>query len=65
MCVDQSSAKSKTKGAKFWPTYISNTINKILDVLMGNLPKHLPSSHNVDQKIKVVPGLKPPSKSPY
>jgi len=65
MCVDESSAKYKAKGAKFWPTCISNTINKFLDVLMGNLPKHLPPSHNVDQKIKVVPGLRPPSKSPY
>jgi hypothetical protein len=63
--VDESSAKSKAKRVKSWPTCISNTINKILDILMDDLPKHLPLFHNVDHKIKVVPGLAPPFKSPY
>ncbi len=63
--MDEFSAKSKAKGVKSWPTCISNTINKFLDVLMDDLPKHLPPHHNVDHKIEVVPGLAPPSKSPY
>ncbi len=65
MCVDESSAKSKAKGAKFLSTCISNTINKFLDVLIDDLPKHLPLYHNVDHKIEVVPRLTPSSKPPY
>ncbi len=65
LIMDESSAKSKAKGAKFWPTCISNTINKFLDILMDDLPKHLPHFCNVNHKIEVVPGLTPPSKSPY
>jgi hypothetical protein len=65
MCVDEYSAKSKTKGAKFWPMCISNIINKCLDVLTNKFPKHLPPFRNVDHKIEVVPRLAPPSKSPY
>ncbi len=60
MRVDESSAKSKAKGAKFLSTYISNIINKILDVLIDDLPKHLPLYRNVDHKIEVVPLSKPP-----
>lgn len=33
MHVDESNAKSKAKGIKSWPTYISNIINKFLDIL--------------------------------
>jgi hypothetical protein len=65
MHVDESSAKFKTKGAKSWPICISNTINKFLDILIDDLPKHLPLFHNVDHKIKVVPKSAPPFKSPY
>jgi hypothetical protein len=64
MHVDESNANSKAKGAKFWPTCISNTINKFLDVLTDNLLKHLPLYCNVDHKIEVVPGF-PLSKPPY
>jgi len=65
MHVDESSAKSKTKGAKSWPICISNIINKILDILTDNLPKHLPLFYNVDHKIEVVFGLALLSKSHY
>jgi hypothetical protein len=65
MCVDESSAKSKTKGAKSWPICISNTINKILDILTDNLPKHLTFFYNVDHKIEVVFGSALLSKSHY
>jgi hypothetical protein len=65
MHVDEYSAKSKTKGAKSWPTCISNIINKFLDILIDDLPKHIPPFCNVNHKIKVVPRSKPPSKSPY
>jgi hypothetical protein len=64
MHVDESSAKSKAKGVKFWPSYISNTINKILDILTYELPKCLPPFRNVDHKIEVVFGSAPPFKSP-
>jgi hypothetical protein len=60
--VDESSAKSKAKGAKSWLTSISNIINKYFDVLTNELSKHLSPSHNVDHKIKVVFGLAPSSK---
>jgi hypothetical protein len=33
MHVDEFNAKSKAKGAKSWPTYISSIINKLWDVL--------------------------------
>jgi hypothetical protein len=59
MCVDESSAKFKAKRVKFWLTYISNIINKILDVLTNELSKHLPPSRSVDHKIEVVPRLAP------
>ncbi len=65
VCVDESSAKSKVLRAKSWPTCISNIINKFLDVLMDELPKHLLLSCNVDHKIEVVLKLTPPFKSPY
>jgi hypothetical protein len=55
MCVDESNVKSKAKGAKFWPTCISNTINKFLDILTDELLKHLPPFHNVNHNIEVVP----------
>jgi hypothetical protein len=48
-----------------WPTCISNTIYKFLDVLINDLPKHVLHSCNVDHKIEVVPRSTPPSKSPY
>jgi hypothetical protein len=64
MHVDESSAKSKTKGAKSWPTCISNIINKFLDILTYELRKHLPPC-NVNHKIEVVLRLTPISKSPY
>ncbi len=47
MHVDEFSVKS-------WFTYISNTINKFLDVLVDGLPKHLPFFRSVDHKIEVV-----------
>jgi hypothetical protein len=65
MHLDESSAKFKAKGAKFWPSYISNTINRFLDVLTYEFPKHLPHFHNVDHKIEMVLGSAPPFKSPY
>ncbi len=65
MHVDESSAKSKAKGAKSWPICIFNTINKFLDVLTNNFPKHLLHFCNVDHKIEVVFGLAPPCKLPY
>jgi hypothetical protein len=65
MHVDESNAKFKAKGAKSWPIYISNIINKVLDILTNNLPKHLPPSCNVDHKIEVVHKSTPPSKSLY
>jgi hypothetical protein len=65
MHVDESNVKSKAKGAKSWPNHISNTINKVLDVLTNNLPKHLPRSRNVDHKIEVVHRSTPPFKSLY
>ncbi len=65
MCVDESSVKSKTKGDKFWLTYISNIINKFLDILTNELPKHVLLFCNVDHKFEVVPRLVPPFKSPY
>jgi hypothetical protein len=39
MHVDEFSAKSKAKRAKLWLSYISNTINKILDILTYELFK--------------------------
>jgi len=65
MCVDESNAKSKAKWVKFWPNYISNTINKFLDILTNELLKRLLHFCNVDHKIEVVPRLAPSSKSPY
>jgi hypothetical protein len=65
MRVDESSAKSKAKGAKFSSTCISNTINKFLDILIDDFHKHLPFYRNVDHKIKVMPRLAPSSKPPY
>ncbi len=65
MDVDESNTKFKAKEAKSWPTCISNTINKVLDILTNNLPKHLPPSRNLDHKIEVVHRLTPPSKSLY
>jgi hypothetical protein len=65
MHVDESNAKSKAKGTKFWPTYISNIINKFLDILTNELLKHLPHFCNVDHKIEVVLRSVPPSRSPY
>jgi hypothetical protein len=62
--VDEYSAKFKTKKVKSWPTYISNIIHNFLDILIDDLPKHLPPFRNVDHKIKVVFGSTPPSKSP-
>jgi hypothetical protein len=55
--MDEYNDKYKAKGVKSWPTCISNTINKFLDVLMNDLFKHLSPFHNVDHKIEVVPGL--------
>jgi hypothetical protein len=49
----------------FWPTCISNTIYKFLDIVIDDLPKHLLPSCNVDHKIEVVPRSVPPSISPY
>jgi hypothetical protein len=65
MHVDEFNAKSKAKGTKSWPTYISNIINKFLDILTNELFKHLPHFCNVDHKIEVVPRSVPPFKSPY
>jgi len=65
LIVDESNVKFKAKGVKSWPTYISNTINKLLDVLTDDLPKHLPHFRDVDHKIKVVLGSTPHFKSPY
>ncbi len=65
MCVDEFITKSKAKGAKSWPTCISNTINKFLDILMDDFPKHLFPSRHVDHRIKVVLGSTPPFKAPY
>jgi hypothetical protein len=64
MHVDESSAKSKAKGAKSWPTCISNIINNFFGVLTNELPKHQPPC-NVNHKIEVVPRSTPLSKSPY
>jgi hypothetical protein len=63
--MDESSVEFKAKGAKSWPTCISNTINKNFDILINELLKHLPPSHNVDHKIEVVPKPTPPFKLPY
>jgi hypothetical protein len=65
MHVDESSAKFETKGAKSWPTYISNIINNFLDILTNELSKHLPPSCNVKHKIEVVPRSTTLSNSPY
>jgi hypothetical protein len=65
MHVDEFSAKSKAKGAKFWPTCIFDTISKFLDILINELPKHLPPFHDVDHKNEMVLGFAPPFKSPY
>jgi hypothetical protein len=65
MHADESSAKSKAKGAKSWPTCISNIINKFLGILIDELPKHLPPFCNVSHKIEVVSRLTPLFKSPY
>jgi hypothetical protein len=54
MCVDESSGKFKAKGAESWFIYISNIVNSFFDVLTNKLLKHLPPSHSVDHKIKVV-----------
>jgi hypothetical protein len=65
MCVDVSSAKFKAKGAKSWPSCIFDTINKFLDVITDEFPKHLLLSCIVDHKIEVMFGLMPPFNSPY
>jgi len=65
MHVNESSAKSKIKRVKSWPPYISNIINKFLDILVDKLPKHLSLLRNVDHKIKVVLRSTPPFKLPY
>jgi hypothetical protein len=49
MHVDESSAKFETKRAEFWFSFISNTINKFLDVLTHEFTKCLPLFCNVDQ----------------
>jgi len=63
--MDGFSAKSKAKGAKFWPTCIFDKISKFLDILINELPKHLPPFHDVDHKNEMVLGFTPPFKSPY
>jgi hypothetical protein len=65
MHVNESSAKSKIKRVKSWPPYISNIINKFLDILVDKLLKHLSLLCNVDHKIKVVLRSTPPFKLPY
>jgi hypothetical protein len=49
MHVDESSAKFEAKRAEFWFSFISNTINKFLDVLTHEFTKCLPLFCNVDQ----------------
>ncbi len=63
--MDESSVEFKAKGAKSWPTCISDTINNFFDILINELLKHLPPSHNVDHKINEAPRPTPPFKLPY
>jgi hypothetical protein len=65
MFVEKSTIEFKAKRAKSWPTCISNTINKLFDILINEFLKHLPPSHNVDHKIEAVPRPTPPFKLPY
>jgi len=65
MHVDESNTKAKAKRVKSWPNCISNTIKKILDVLMDEPLYIYFLFWNVDHKFEVVPRLAPPSKSPY
>jgi len=55
----------KSKGLSLGLLVFPNKINKFLNVLMDELPKHLLLSCNVDHKIEVVFRLAPPFKSPY
>jgi hypothetical protein len=61
MCVNEFNAKSKTKRVKFWPICNSNTINKILNVLIDQVLKHLPPFHDVDHKNEMVINFAPTS----
>jgi hypothetical protein len=63
--MDESSVKFKPKRVNSWPPCISNTINSFFDILINEILKHLPPSHNVNHKIEMVHGPTPPFKLSY
>jgi hypothetical protein len=55
MYVNEFGVKEKTKGIDQWPIiYISNMLNKILDVLTNKPPIQLTPYHDIDHKIEIV-----------
>jgi hypothetical protein len=44
---------------------VSRVLEKYKDVILDELPKHLPPKRAVEHKIDLVPGAEPPSKVPY
>jgi len=53
------------QGARQPPTYILDSLNKFLEVLVVELFDALPPCREVDHKIKMVPKVTLPSEAPY
>ena len=47
------------------PKYVENVLKMYHDVMPEDLSNELPPRREVDHKIEVKPGTKPPSKTPY
>jgi hypothetical protein len=56
-------AKAKWVGPSF--TCIANMLNKILNVLIDEIPKKLPPCRDVDHKIEVMSRSTPPFRALY
>jgi hypothetical protein len=65
MSLRVSHGEPKPQEAKQPPTFILDSFNKILKVLIDELPDALPPYREVDHKIEVVPRSAPLSKTPY
>jgi hypothetical protein len=65
MFLGVSQGEPKPQGARWPPTCILDSLNKILEVLINELANALPPYRKVVHKIKSVFGLALSSKAPY
>ena len=48
-----------------YPIQVQELLNEFSDVFPKDLPEGLPSQHQLDHKIELAPGAKPPHRAPY